>query len=79
MSERESQIFVEFFKATNITDGNLKRLNILIKTEELEQIVGMETIWDAFETVQSQKIAENLADLIAEVHMNPSKFNQELR
>lgn len=66
---------MEFFKATNITDGNLKRLNILIKTEELEQIVGMETIWDAFETVQSQKIAENLADLIAEVHMNPSKFN----
>lgn len=41
----------------------------------MEELIGMETIWLAFETVNSQKIAESLADLIAEIHMTPTKFN----
>lgn len=33
MQEDEVEILIEFFKSSNIVEGNLKRTNIIIKTE----------------------------------------------
>lgn len=50
ISEKEANIFIEFFKITNINEGKLKKLNAIIKTHNLD-LKGYDKIWKAFETV----------------------------
>lgn len=72
LTQKESEIFIEFFKSLNVIEGNIKRINVIMKIFQF-QLHGLDKIWKAFQTVKNDHIAETLAELIAEIYMCPAK------